>query len=498
MAAEEVDPASAALIARLMDEDARNSRQSPTPEVIDIDAPTKPSSNETTDESSPDNTTSNGERRSKRVRRRPRRFEAGFSPNFHNIGDGAASGKDSTTTTKKNDRLRQVDCEEEDPQVAPFRVVVHPCARALMELHSHLAETEVIGYLGGNIVYEEDGSVVVYVAEAFPTRCVDEKELGRQGRDAFLEVEMDPESDVEVRTRVSLKGLDIVGWYHSHPYFSCQPSTIDVENQRNYQNFIYKQKPYVAAIVGPYSEEHRDYRAELMLFYVRESDGLPVRLHNQITDDRPQQCSGAYYTIDGAAEWHISAFENEGMALISHYAEHHRRVELLAEWRDGMSTLEKLRLSLGAFTPETDKVAVSVTVDEEGTDAPVSDDIREKVCTTEKEKATDLQQKGYDETACENGKCCTPHNHDTENNGKSQVDACALQVDQNGSKGVTPQPQPLSMCNGSTEGTLKPKTLDSVIKNLMSTAEDAWRRFQKPIVIKSPKKKKRKRRIVED
>lgn len=27
----------------------------------------------------------------------------------------------------------------------------------------------------------------------------------------------------------------VVGWYHSHPTFTPEPSLVDIENQRNYQ-----------------------------------------------------------------------------------------------------------------------------------------------------------------------------------------------------------------------------------------------------------------------
>lgn len=46
---------------------------------------------------------------------------------------------------------------------------------------------------------------------------------------------MDPASEVAARELFGQKGLDVVGWYHSHPTFEPQPSIRDIENQTSYQ-----------------------------------------------------------------------------------------------------------------------------------------------------------------------------------------------------------------------------------------------------------------------
>lgn len=55
-------------------------------------------------------------------------------------------------------------------------------------------------------------------------------------------------------------GLQVVGWYHSHPTFKAQPSVRDVRNQSNYQALFRcmdhgaqeDMEPFVGAIVSPY------------------------------------------------------------------------------------------------------------------------------------------------------------------------------------------------------------------------------------------------------
>jgi proteasome lid subunit RPN8/RPN11 len=51
---------------------------------------------------------------------------------------------------------------------------------------------------------------------------------------------MDPASEVAAREVFAEKGLEFVGWYHSHPTFDPQPSIRDIENQTQYQVKIIK------------------------------------------------------------------------------------------------------------------------------------------------------------------------------------------------------------------------------------------------------------------
>ncbi len=55
---------------------------------------------------------------------------------------------------------------------------------------------------------------------------------------------MDPASEVAAREVFAEKGLEFVGWYHSHPTFDPQPSIRDIENQTQYQVKKNKNKKY--------------------------------------------------------------------------------------------------------------------------------------------------------------------------------------------------------------------------------------------------------------
>jgi proteasome lid subunit RPN8/RPN11 len=46
---------------------------------------------------------------------------------------------------------------------------------------------------------------------------------------------MDPVSEMAAREVFEKRGLNVVGWYHSHPTFEPDPSIRDIENQASYQ-----------------------------------------------------------------------------------------------------------------------------------------------------------------------------------------------------------------------------------------------------------------------
>ena len=53
----------------------------------------------------------------------------------------------------------------------------------------------------------------IVVEAAFPIRALD------TGDDVFVNVEMDPASELQIRAVIAQRELRVVGWYHSHPTF---------------------------------------------------------------------------------------------------------------------------------------------------------------------------------------------------------------------------------------------------------------------------------------
>ncbi|RHY35467.1 hypothetical protein DYB32_000063 [Aphanomyces invadans] len=151
--------------------------------------------------------------------------------------------------------------------VQPYNVRVHPDAMFVCDLHSHLAICEIIGFLGGR--YDE-ATKTVFIHAAFPCRS-----LSIAGDDGATDVEMDPESELELRELIRKSHLDVVGWYHSHPAFAPDPSVRDIENQASYQSLFAADKavdvlstpiPFIGLIVGTYDPK-RTIPAGLFRFF---------------------------------------------------------------------------------------------------------------------------------------------------------------------------------------------------------------------------------------
>ncbi|CAI5727431.1 unnamed protein product [Hyaloperonospora brassicae] len=139
----------------------------------------------------------------------------------------------------------------------PFRVMVHPDAVFVADLHAHLATCEIIGFLGGKW---DEALKTLYIQAAFPCRS-----LVIDGDDGSTDVEMDPGSEIELRSIIENAQLEVVGWYHSHPAFAPDPSVRDIENQTSYQQLFQRpcknnevdansrpSEPFVGLIVGTY------------------------------------------------------------------------------------------------------------------------------------------------------------------------------------------------------------------------------------------------------
>ncbi|KAI8374315.1 uncharacterized protein BYT42DRAFT_615489 [Radiomyces spectabilis] len=137
----------------------------------------------------------------------------------------------------------------DDHYPAPFTVEVATDALLVMDFHSHLAYTEIIGLMGGTFHTRDNGTKVISIKCVFPCRSTS----------TGIQCEMDPVSEMQAREVFEQKGLTVVGWYHSHPTFEPHPSVRDIENQASYQT-LFRDKstgdePFIGVIVTPYDPE---------------------------------------------------------------------------------------------------------------------------------------------------------------------------------------------------------------------------------------------------
>ncbi|KAF9435315.1 hypothetical protein BGZ76_006527 [Entomortierella beljakovae] len=194
-------------------------------------------------------------------------------------GSNEYPGEDTNSTAYDPFRLVPLSkFNVENP--APFRVKVSSDAMLIMDFHSHMAETEVIGLLGG--LYDEDERIL-FILGVFPCRSIS----------TGLQCEMDPESDVEARYFFSSKGFVVVGWYHSHPTFEPNPSIRDIENQCDHQAMFRRQgtgvEPFVGVIISPFDPRNLSYLSKFQFLAVSEKFDdrlncrIPFRFDREIT-----------------------------------------------------------------------------------------------------------------------------------------------------------------------------------------------------------------------
>ncbi|CEG84925.1 hypothetical protein RMATCC62417_18666 [Rhizopus microsporus] len=146
---------------------------------------------------------------------------------------------------------------------APFTVEIGSDALLVMEFHAHLAFTEIIGLLGGRFLKDPDGGQnKLKVEYVFPCRSTS----------TGIQCEMDPVSEMAARELFEQKGLDVVGWYHSHPTFEPQPSIRDIENQTSYQDLFRNEasgdEPFIGFIISPYNQEYATDRSQIQCLHI--------------------------------------------------------------------------------------------------------------------------------------------------------------------------------------------------------------------------------------
>ncbi|KAI9029000.1 hypothetical protein CLU79DRAFT_737095 [Phycomyces nitens] len=182
--------------------------------------------------------------RPKRVIKRPQQYYG---------GDDFGRGYDPF-------RLVPVDYYGDDDP-APFTVEIVSDVLLIMDFHSHLAHTEIIGLLGGNFV-NNNGTKILKVESVFPCRSTS----------TGIQCEMDPASEMMAREVFSEKGYNVVGWYHSHPTFEPHPSIRDIENQTSYQTLFRDEKtgdePFIGVIVTPYDPDNVSDHSQVQYLHI--------------------------------------------------------------------------------------------------------------------------------------------------------------------------------------------------------------------------------------
>lgn len=194
-----------------------------------------------------------------------------------------------------DDQFRLVSLHEyEDGLVPQFNIEVNNDAVLVMDFHAHTRQTEIIGVLGGNFRFDDQGFPTLYVECAYPCKVI---------RSTGIECEMDPVSVSRARDELAAQDLTVVGWYHSHPTFEPIPSVCDLFYQLQQQTHCARLPeandidPFIGAIVNPFdSKTHLDMPSQIRYFHVRREWEDPTE------DGGPHPAFALWPTIKQSAQ----------------------------------------------------------------------------------------------------------------------------------------------------------------------------------------------------
>nr|CAI5869818.1 unnamed protein product [Callosobruchus analis] len=127
----------------------------------------------------------------------------------------------------------------EKPQ--PFNVKMNLATLLTIDFHAHAWLTEVMGLVAGSWIPQEKLLKITHYEPCLNVAS------------STTHCDMCPISQAKAADLIHKKGLDILGWFHSHPTFAPEPSQQDMDTQKVVQRWIGHGKPCVGVILSPFS-----------------------------------------------------------------------------------------------------------------------------------------------------------------------------------------------------------------------------------------------------
>ncbi|XP_003400083.3 uncharacterized protein LOC126922546 [Bombus affinis] len=216
-------------------------------------------------------------------------------------------------------------------KIQPFLVTITTTAALLVDLHCHLTDKEVCGYLGG---HWDINSHNLSITTAFPCRY--------SGKDKSAAAAV----EAEIARAMEWKRVTLVGWYHSHPRSHASPSLRDVDSQLDYQ---IKMKgpsdngytPCVGLICSPYNTDGSCYESNFNVFW-----SLPPPENRPHEYPRPMLLS---YTL--SQEHFLSQDTLEEIRRCIEYYRSEGGIDFTTNFNNNTTYLERLRCSLASKLP---------------------------------------------------------------------------------------------------------------------------------------------------
>ncbi|KAK3083491.1 hypothetical protein FSP39_024059 [Pinctada imbricata] len=214
----------------------------------------------------------------------------------------------------------------------PFTVSMTTNSMLLMDYHSHLTSSEVVGYLGGKW---DQSAQHLMVTQAYPCRC----RLADSQRAALVEE--------EIKLSMQNSGFSLVGWYHSHPFSAAHPSIKDIDCQMSYQLHMKGSGstyyPCVGIIIAPYNRKRLKLESVMRMYMV-----MPP-LESEPSD------YGIPMSVKYSTRQNPSLTEEvlgEMKELVDFYKDTPDWLKFRQSWQPSITFLEKIKGSLANKLPE--------------------------------------------------------------------------------------------------------------------------------------------------
>ncbi|XP_012283681.1 MPN domain-containing protein isoform X2 [Orussus abietinus] len=216
-------------------------------------------------------------------------------------------------------------------KIQPFLVTISTTAALVVDLHCHLSDKEVCGYLGG---HWDINAHNLAITNAFPCRYA-----GKDKQAASL-------VELEIARAMEWKRTTLVGWYHSHPRSHASPSLRDVDSQLDYQ---IKMKgisdngytPCVGLICSPYNTDGNCYESNFNVFW-----SMPPPENRPHEYPRPMLLS---YSL--SQEHFLPQDALEEIKKCIDYYKSEGGIDFMATFNGNTTYLERLRSSLASKLP---------------------------------------------------------------------------------------------------------------------------------------------------
>lgn len=177
-----------------------------------------------------------------------------------------------------------------------YQVHVDVTTLILMDLHAHSSLSEVMGLIGG-IWNVHDKSLMITHYE--PCRNV---------ASSATHCDMCPVSQAKAADAIHDRGLEILGWFHSHPTFAPEPSQQDLDTQLTLQQWIGTSRPCVGVILSPFNVQGALIASPFRCMVLEKEEGrfLPFRFKVDVTSsslsvDKLLKCSEKIFGFVGDA-----------------------------------------------------------------------------------------------------------------------------------------------------------------------------------------------------